>query len=200
MKSEFDAKAREWDNNKTHIDRSIVIAAEIEKEFPAGSKLKALEYGAGTGLLSFQLKDKLKEVVLMDNSTEMIKVCEEKKEYYKTSHFRPIVFDLEHNDFNEKFDIIYTQMVMHHVSNIDQILQKFEKMLNPKGILAIVDLYLEDGSFHGPEVKVHHGFDPEKLKNTLLQKGFNTGEHKQCFVIKRPSGEDYPIFLLIVKK
>lgn len=200
MKSEFDDKAREWDNNKTHIDRSIVIAAEIEKELPAGSKLKALEYGAGTGLLSFQLKDKLKEVVLMDNSSEMIKVCEEKKEYYKASHFRPIVFDLEHNDFNEKFDLIYTQMVMHHVVNIDQILDKFEKMLNPNGILAIADLYLEDGTFHGQEVKVHHGFDPEKLGKSLILKGFANAGHKKCFTITRPNGIDYPIFLLIAKK
>lgn len=200
MKSEFDDKAREWDNNKIHIDRSIVIASEIKKELPAESKLKALEYGAGTGLLSFELKDSFKEIVLMDNSREMIKVCEEKKEYYKTSHVRPILFDLEHHDFNEKFDIIYTQMVLHHVVDTDQIFMKFEKMLNPNGILAIADLYLEDGSFHGQEVKVHHGFDPEKLKNTLLQKGFKTGKHHQCFVITRPNGEEYPIFLLIAKK
>ncbi len=198
--NEFNDRAREWDNNPIHINRSVAIAAELKKILPLGQSLKALEYGAGTGLLSFQLKDIFEEVVLMDNSQEMIKVCEEKKEYYKTKHFRPLWFDLEHSDFNEKFDVIYCQMVLHHVVNIELILNKFSSMLNPGGILAIADLYPEDGSFHGSEVKVHHGFDPELLSATLLQKGFSKAEHSNCFTINRADGLNYPVFLLTSEK
>jgi 2-polyprenyl-3-methyl-5-hydroxy-6-metoxy-1,4-benzoquinol methylase len=194
--SEFDAHAREWDNNQIHIDRSIAIAGELEKKLPADSTLKALEYGAGTGLLSFQLKDKFSQIVLMDNSKEMIKVCEEKVEYYHTRHIKPVWFDLEHYDFEAKFDIIYSQMVLHHVNNVELILDKFQSMLNPKGILAIADLYTEDGSFHGPDVNVHLGFDPEFLNEKLKKKRFMNSEFKTCFLIKRPSGIDYPVFLL----
>jgi tRNA (cmo5U34)-methyltransferase len=198
--SEFDAHAREWDNNTIHIDRSIAIAAELEKKLPVDRQLKALEYGAGTGLLSFQLKDRFSEIVLMDNSREMIKVCEEKKEYYQTSHIKPIWFDLEHNDYKEKFDIIYSQMVLHHVNDIELILDKFHSMLNPKGILAIADLYTEDGSFHGPDVKVHKGFDPELLIEKLKQRGFKHGEYITCFIVKRPNNLEYPVFLLTASK
>jgi 2-polyprenyl-3-methyl-5-hydroxy-6-metoxy-1,4-benzoquinol methylase len=198
--SEFDNRAREWDNNQIHIDRSIAIAAEMKKKLPADRLLKALEYGAGTGLLSFQLKDKFSEIVLMDNSQEMIKVCKEKIEYYHTGHIKPIWFDLEHNDYKEKFDIIYSQMVLHHVNDVELILNKFHSMLNTGGILAIADLYTEDGSFHGPEVKVHPGFDPDKLKENLEQKGFYHGEYKTCFVVKRPDNLEYPVFLLTAIK
>jgi tRNA (cmo5U34)-methyltransferase len=198
--SEFDAHAREWDNNQTHIDRSVAIASEMGKKLPAGLPLKALEYGAGTGLLSFQLKDKFSEIVLMDNSQEMIKVCKEKVEYYHTGHIKPIWFDLEHNDYKEKFDIIYSQMVLHHVNDIELILDKFHSMLNSGGILAIADLFTEDGSFHGPDVKVHLGFDPDRLIENLKIKGFNHGEYKTCFIIKRPDDLEYPVFLLTAIK
>lgn len=198
--SEFDARAREWDKDKMHMDRSVAIAAELEKLIPISQAVKALEYGAGTGILSFLLKDKFSEIVLMDNSREMIKVCEEKKEFYHAGHIRPLWFDLEHNDFEEKFDIIFNQMVLHHVSNIDLILNKFFTLLNPGGILVIADLYPEDGTFHGPGAEVHLGFDPVKLSENLTSKGFGKTGYKTCFVVKRESGIDYPVFLLSAEK
>ena len=108
----FDDRAREWDKNNIHIERSVAIAAGLEKMIPLNPSMKALEYGAGTGLLSFLLKDRFAEITLMDNSREMIKVCEEKTGYYKTNHIHPLLFDLEHNDFDGKFDIIFSQMVL----------------------------------------------------------------------------------------
>ena len=165
--SSFDARAREWDKDKMHMERSVAIAAELQKMIPLNHSMKALEYGAGTGILSFLLKDKFSEITLMDSSQEMIKVCEEKVEYHNAKHIKPIWYDLEHKDYAEKFDVIYNQMVLHHVNDVEHILNKFYSLLNPGGYLAIADLYTEDGSFHGPDVKVHWGFDPEKLMEIL---------------------------------
>jgi tRNA (cmo5U34)-methyltransferase len=198
--SSFNARAREWDKDKMHMERSLAIAAELEKRIPLNPAMKALEYGAGTGILSFLLKDKLSEITLMDNSSEMIKVCEEKVEYFKAYHIKPICYDLVHHEYSEKFDIIYNQMVLHHVNDIEPILQKFYSLLNTKGYLAIADLYPEDGSFHGPEVKVHWGFDPDDLIKILQKTGFKHAEYKTCFEVKRVSGKVFPIFLLIAQK
>ena len=162
--------------------------------------MKALEYGAGTGILSFLLKDHFSEITLMDSSQEMIKVCVEKSEFYQTSHIRPIWFDLEHTYFDDKFDIIYNQMVMHHVNGVEGMLHKFYDLLNPGGFLAIADLFSEDGSFHGIDVKVHCGFDPEELTSILKNVGFKNVEHKTCFEVKRESGRKYPVFLLVARK
>ena len=196
----FDNKAREWDKDKMHMDRSIAIASELENMVPVISSMKALEYGAGTGILSFLLKDRFSEITLMDSSQEMIKVCEEKVEYHKANHIKPIWYDLEHNDYASKFDIIYNQMVLHHVNEVETILHKFYALLNVGGYLAIADLFTEDGSFHGPEVKVHWGFDPDKLSKNLSAIGFNNIEYKTCFEVKRESGLKYPVFLLVAKK
>jgi len=198
--SEFDARAREWDKDKMHVDRSVAIAAELQQMIPIDQSMKALEYGAGTGILSFLLKDHFAEITLMDNSPEMIKVCMEKVEYHKTKHILPILFDLEHKDYDGNFDIIYNQMVLHHVVDYESIIGTFYSLLNPNGYLAIADLYTEDGSFHGPEVKVHWGFDPEHLAEILKQTGFKNIEYKICFEVKRESGIKYPVFLMVAQK
>ena len=198
--SEFDARAREWDKDKMHMDRSVAIAAELKKMIPLDHSMKALEYGAGTGILSFLLKDQFSEITLMDSSQEMIKVCVEKTEYHETKHIIPLWYDLEHRDFDGKFDVIYNQMVLHHVNDYEAIIHTFYSLLNTGGYLAIADLYPEDGSFHGPDVKVHLGFDPEKLKEIFTNNGFTNIEYKTCFEVKRESGEKFPVFLLVAKK
>lgn len=198
--SEFDARAREWDKDKMHMDRSVAIAVGLEEMIPLKPSMKALEYGAGTGILSFLLKDRFAEITLMDNSTEMIKVCVEKTEYHKTNHILPICFDLEHKDYDGSFDVIYNQMVLHHVVDYESIIGTFHSLLNPGGYLAIADLYPEDGSFHGTDVKVHLGFDPEKLVEILKQIGSKNINYKTCFEVKRESGLKYPVFLLVAQK
>ena len=42
--NEFDNRAREWDTDKMLMDRSVAIAAELEKMIPFDPSLKAFEY------------------------------------------------------------------------------------------------------------------------------------------------------------
>ena len=198
--SSFDNLAREWDKDMMHMERSVAIAAALESMVSITPSTKAMEFGAGTGILSFLLKDKLKEVTLIDSSCEMIKVCEEKIAWYKATHLKALCMDLEQKDHHQKYALIYSQMALHHVVEIKPMLKKFFTLLNPGGSLAIADLYTEDGSFHGPEVKVHWGFDPADLKQTASALGFKKIEFKTCFEMKRESGRIYPIFLLVAKK
>ncbi|MCX6236137.1 MAG: class I SAM-dependent methyltransferase [Bacteroidia bacterium] len=198
--SSFDSRAREWDKDKMHMERSVAIAAELEKMIPINHSMKALEYGAGTGILSFLLKDRFSEITLMDSSQEMIKVCVEKIEYHQTNHIVPLWLDLEQGKYDGKFDIIYNQMVLHHVNDFEAIINTFYSLLNRGGYLAIADLYPEDGSFHGIDVKVHLGFDPETLAVILKHTGFKNVEYKTCFEMERESGKRFPIFLIIAQK
>ena len=108
--------------------------------------------------------------------------------------------DLEHKDYHEKFDIIYNQMVLHHVNDVETIFNKFYGLLNSGGYLAIADLYTEDGSFHGPEVKVHWGFNPDNLSTILKNKGFKNIKCKTCFEIQREPDKRYPHFFTVSTK
>ncbi len=203
--NEFDIKAAGWDKNPMHWDRSEVIANEIKKIIPLSKNMKALEYGAGTGITSFLLKDYLKDIVLMDNSTEMVKIMSQKIEDAKVKNMAALNFDLEHNDYEDgKFDLIFTQMVLHHVNDTEAIITRFAKLLNTGGYIAIADLYTEDGSFHGEGFTGRRGFDPEKLA-ILLQKNRISGtSHFKCYTIQRQISETesvpFGVFLLTGKK
>ena len=200
--NEFDLKAAGWDANPMHWDRSRAIADEISNLIPLSKDWTALEYGAGTGISSFLLKDKLKEITLMDNSAEMVRVMNEKIQSSKVKNLKALNFDLEHNDYNGgKFDLIFTQMVLHHVTDVESILERFSKLLNPGGYLAIADLFEEDGSFHGEGFNGHMGFNIENLSSLLLKNQFSNISHKTCFVIDRKISEGitkkFDVFLLI---
>jgi tRNA (cmo5U34)-methyltransferase len=185
--NEFDIKAAEWDKNTMHWDRSEAIAKEIIKLIPLKNDMTALEYGAGTGITSFLLKDYLKEITLMDNSSEMVKVMIEKI-----------------NTKNVKFDLIFTQMVLHHVADIETIINRFSQLLNPGGYLAIADLYEEDGSFHGEGFAGHRGFNLINFSGIIRKNHFTNISHKTCFVIDRKISEteskQFDVFLLVAKR
>lgn len=203
--NEFDIKASNWDDNPMHWDRSKAIAEEILQIIPLKSSMNALEFGAGTGILSFMLKDYLKEIILMDNSIEMIKMIDAKIEKSTVSNLKTIHFNLENEEFNGmKFDFIFTQMVLHHVEDVERILSKFSGLIKTNGYVAIADLYKEDGSFHDAEFNGHKGFEVEYLSKLLAKEGFKNISHNQCFVINRPlpdgSTKQFPIFLLTANK
>lgn len=200
--NEFDIKAAGWDNNQMHWDRSAAIAKEMLRVLPLNQSMNALEFGPGTGILSFMLKDHLTQITLMDNSTEMLKIIDGKIANTNTINLKTVNFDLEHNDFSQSnFDLIFTQMVLHHIENVNGIIKQFAKHLNPNGYLSIADLYKEDGSFHGEGFTGHKGFDIEELSLTLKQNGFKNILHEQCYSVMKeiPNGKplEYPIFLLI---
>ena len=203
--SEFDDKAKQWDQNQMHLERTRSVARELLNHIPVNPTMTAMEFGAGTGLLSFFLKDLFAGITLMDTSAEMLKMAEAKLAEGDRGKIETLFFDLEKSAFEgKKFDIIFTQMVLHHISDVNALLQKFYDLLLPGGYIAIADLYTEDGSFHDPGAEVHHGFDPEDLASLLKTIGFKGIEHNQCFVIRKESGEnttrEYPVFLLTAGK
>lgn len=202
--SHFDHVARTWDENPIHMVRSLAIAKKMEEIVPLRKDMKALEYGAGTGILSFLLADNLGHITMMDSSAEMVKVMEEKVSDRKVTNLFPVFMNLEKERPYSSYDMIFNQMVLHHIKDIRAIFEKFYQMLLPEGILAIADLYTEDGSFHGNGVDVHLGFDPERLKNELIIAGFKNVNFEQCYTVKRESAGDapksFPIFLLTATK
>jgi ubiquinone/menaquinone biosynthesis C-methylase UbiE len=204
MTNEFDLKAREWDKNQMHVERATAIAQAIEKAIPLNTHLKALEFGAGTGLLSFLLAGRLGEITLMDNSVEMINVVREKINDQEIQHMKPVLLNLEQENYPDHFDIIYSQMVLHHVDDVTGMLRKFYRMMNPGGYLAIADLYSEDGSFHGGGFTGHKGFDVELLAAELAGDGFINITHQTCFTVQKitESGQvkDFPVFLIVAGK
>jgi len=203
--NEFDIKAAGWDLNPMHLERAAAVARLLKKRILLEKSMKVLEFGAGTGLTSILLQNDVGEITMMDSSPEMVKIMIEKTEKADSRNLKPLLFNLEKNDWEgERFDLIVTQMVLHHVVDVEQLVFKFQKMLSPQGRLAIADLYPEDGSFHGNNFNGHKGFDPVELSVLLNNHGFETLTHENCYVISKEipdaSIRQFDIFLLIAQK
>ena len=202
--SEFDLKANDWDKNNVNLERAREIANQVLLTIPFRPGMKVMEFGAGTALLSFMLQDLFSSITLVDNSVEMIRICNDKIAQAKSNHIQAIQTDLETEYFEDKFDMVYTQMALHHVSDIGRIIHKFNHLLNDRGILAIADLYTEDGSFHDEGFTGYKGFDPEWLSKLLIQSGFENVTHKTCFIQKKVDSKgqqkEYPVFLMVASK
>ena len=200
--NEFDIKAAGWDQNPIHRERSVAIVKELLRQVPVRKEMTAMEFGAGTGITSFLLKDHLKEITMLDSSVEMVKVMKEKVKAANTNNLKPLLFDLEKEEWSgNRFDLIITQMVLHHVIDLDNIFSKFYKIINPGGYLAIADLYPEDGSFHGEGFTGHKGFDINTLADWLREQGFGNISGRKCFVINKKISDtesrQFDVFLLI---
>jgi len=203
--NEFDSKAAGWDLNPMHYERSKAIAEEIIKLIPLRKNMIALEYGAGTGITSFLLKDHLKEIILMDNSSEMVRMINEKIDLAQVKNLKSLNFNLETQEYKEKkFDLIFTQMVLHHVNDVDNIIGVFNRLLNHDSYLVIADLIEEDGSFHGDSFTGHKGFNMDSLSDILKKNRFSSILHKTCFSIDRKISEteskQFEVFIMTAKK
>lgn len=203
MKNEFDEKASAWDANPMHLERSRAIAAGMRTMIPMQKSWEALEFGAGTGLLSLELKHELSSIQLLDSSLEMVRVMNGKLSEAGITSLKAHAVDLTTHPFPGQYDLVYTQMVMHHVADIDGMVAIFRSLLKPGGFLAIADLYPEDGSFHDGNFTGHCGFDVDRLADLLTRNHYTDITHKECFVIQRPSvnGEmrSYPVFLMVAR-
>jgi len=201
----FDQRAQTWDENPIHLNRSIAIAEKMEERLNLKEKQSALEYGAGTGDLSFLLKYTIKSITTMDSSREMVRVMSEKLARMQITNVHPLVYNLEEADYSaQTFDLLFMQMVLHHVTDLQIFLTKCYHLLNDAGTLAIADLYSEDGSFHGAGFNGHLGFKIDELSKILGTIGFKNIQQEQCYAMKRTleSGKtkEFPIFLLTATK
>lgn len=200
----FDSKARQWDDNPVFLERGLQIAEAIRTAVPLRRDMNALDYGCGTGLLSFPLKDELGTILLADSSSGMLDVVAEKIATQGGTNMRPVQLDLLIDPPPaQRFDLIVTSMTLHHVPDTDHILRIFHDLLQPGGTLCIADLDQEDGTFHGPEVDVHHGFDRADLSLRATQAGFAEVQFQTVFSIAKEHASgtrDYPVFLMTARR
>ena len=196
----FDSKAREWDDNPVFRERGLKIAEAIRQVVPLNKNMSALDYGCGTGLLSFPLKDELGAILMADSSSGMLEVVAEKIAAQGVGNMTTMQLDLLADPPPaQRFDLIVTSMTLHHVPDTDHILRVLHDLLQPGGYLCIADLDQEDGSFHGIEVDVHHGFDRAELGRRAENAGFADVQFQTVFSIakERETGSrDYPVFLM----
>jgi len=202
----FDQKARDWDKDPKKVERAKIFAAEIINILGGADIKSALELGSGTGLVSFQLKERFREITLADTSGGMTEVLKEKIEAERLAHFTPLLItDTTDLLSHPQTDVVYTLLTLHHIKDLDSAFMVFSKIIRKGGYLFIGDLVPEDGTFHNndPGFDGHPGFDVEELKTRLAKEGFETLAEKILLSLTREIGgvtKYYPLFMLALKK
>ena len=199
--TDFDARAATWDDDPTKVERARAVADAMARKVPLARSMRALEYGCGTGLLSFLLRPALGDITLADVSTGMLDVAAGKIAAAADPAMRAVKLDLLTDPLPEaRFDLIYSLMTLHHIPDTAAILQRFHAALARPGYLCIADLDAEDGSFHGAGFDGHLGFDRERLGALTLRAGFATVEFSTAHVMNKAVGAElrrFPIFLMV---
>lgn len=204
LPTDFDARARTWDDDPSKADRARRVAEAIAGRVPGLAGKTVLEYGAGTGLLGLALRPLVAHVTLADSSPGMLAVAQEKIAAGGAPNATTLLLDLAADGPPAaRFDLICTLMTLHHVEDTDGILRAFHGLLAAGGTLCIADLDREDGSFHGPGFSGHNGFDRAELRARLERSGFRDVEITTVHQITKPAAtgaRTYPIFLSIARR
>jgi ubiquinone/menaquinone biosynthesis C-methylase UbiE len=195
----FDERAKEWDT-PDRIERAVEVAAVIGAAVPLSGEERAIEVGAGTGLLGLQFAGRLRELVLTDPSTGMLEVAAEKVRRQRLRNVRTQRFDVTADTLPQRFDLVFSLLMLHHVEDTAAALGAVRRLLVPGGRAALADLDTEDGSFHSAEAEgIHHlGFDRGDLGRLAEAAGFVDVAFRTAATIE-DEGRRYPLFLLTAR-
>lgn len=200
MNDNFAHRAADWDQpSKVEMTKKFVNAllTKIEPQ----SHWKALEVGAGTGLVGLQIIDKVEKLVFEDTSVAMLEVLKQKpKPENKVEIVHGEVFEYVDRDI----DFVFSCMAFHHIPDIEKSLKHLYQITKPEAIIVVGDIRTEDGSFHSFEPIPHKGFDTEQLAAQFAVAGFKVLSTETYNVLKREKTpgvfSEFEQFMLIAKR
>lgn len=200
---DFDEMAKTWDDDPTKVERARIVAELLPQRIDLGPEARVFEYGAGTGLVSQALaKAGVAGVLtLADPSAGMRAAMATKVDDGRLPEATTIVatnFDVD-EPLDERFDLVVTVQVLHHVPDLVPVLAAFAAITEPGGHLAIVDLEAEDGSFHGDGFGGHHGFHRDQLKAQIEAAGFSDVRFEHAYDLEK-DGHAFPLFLALATR
>lgn len=199
----FDAEAATWDDDPGHEARQVAVARAIEEAVDLNPRMSALDVGGGTGRLSILLADRVGSAVVSDPSDGMVQVARQRiEEAGLSDRLRAVQADLTTDRLGGSYDVVWSSMALHHVPDLDRLLQSVAGLLVDGGRLAIADLDEDpDGAFHADKADFdgHHGFDRERLAEQLARAGFTDVRFVDATTIRKGDRE-FGVFLCTATK
>ena len=191
----FDDAASTWDDDPAKIERARATAQVLRDALHLTGNESVLEIGGGTGQLSLALADDVASVIITDASAGMVEVARRNIDAAALGdRFGAEQLDLVSNTPpREKFDGVWTQLALHHVQEIDKLLERIRGLLVPGGWLAVVDLDDDrEGAFHAhyEDFTGHHGFDRDAFAERMRRNGFHDVTVTDAGTVEKELGGD----------
>jgi len=206
IKRDFNQESAAWDDAPGRVKMARDIAQAIIDTGILADDMEAMDFGCGTGLLTLTLQPLLKSITGVDSSTGMLEVLQQKISGQNLSNVSSSCLDVEQGDqLQGPFDLVVSSMTLHHIKDVKALLQQFNRVIRPGGLLAIADLDPDRGRFHGDNTGVFHfGFDRDEIKLLFAWAGFEVVEVKTAAEVSRGTMEagetTFSIFLIVGRK
>ena len=164
---EFDAKFED------HFNKYVKAEAEYFSELVRDKRLKILDLGSGPGNHAAYFKRRGLDIICVDSSSEMVRLCKEKG-------LDARVMDIEQLDFQPKcFSGIWAYASLLHIpkANIQPVVSNLHKILRKNGIMAVA---LKEGRGEGLEADERYPgtqrwfsyYTQEEVRDLFCNNGF----------------------------
>lgn len=200
MTDNFALRAADWDS-PSKIGMTNKFVETLREKVTIQKNWKALEIGAGTGLVGLQILPDVSSVVFEDTSEAMLDVLKQKlKDIESVEIIHGEVTEYSKNDI----DFIFSCMAFHHIPETEKTLKHLHRITKEGAVIAIGDIRTEDGSFHHFEPIPHQGFDTSELAEKFGKAGFEVLSTDTYNILERERVQGviskYEQFMLIAKK
>lgn len=204
MPTDFSDMASTYDD-PGKVERSRVIADALARTIPLQSAWSVLDYGCGTGLLAWEVAPHVGHVTLADSAPGMRAVVAERLATRPDAdRYTLIDLDLAAQAAPDTYDLVYSSLVLHHITDTRGILRALFAALRPGGWLAVADLdHDHENHFHPDDFGGHPGFSRHSLGADAVAAGFERPTFQTATTLtKSKDGVEhtFDVFLLTAQR
>ena len=181
VKDYFDQIAPQYNEQRRIVYgdalREIIFSqTRIEKEDTVA------DIGAGTGYLTLELAKKAAQVIAVDNSSQMLSIARKEAGKAGLSNIRFLDGNAEELPVeDEQVDLVYANMLLHHVNDPLQVFKEMRRILKPGGKVIITDINEHEHTWLRQEKSdLWLGFNPDDLHEWLKEAGFGNTQVKKA--------------------
>ncbi len=163
------------------IEKIVDSVLESISLYSGTDLIDILDVGAGTGLLTAKMTDRIKSSMpnasffAMDLTPDMLKVLTSKRkdivpivgivEKIRES----VLYSSRFFALPDKFDVIISILTLHHVKDVKKALSSLRESIKPNGRVIIVDLCKHEfKEFKDEMCDIHLGFDPAEFQRLAV--------------------------------
>ena len=203
MPTDFDDEAATWDTPEK-IERSREIAEAIASVVPLDPRWTVLDFGCGTGQLTWHLADRVGAVTLVDTSEGMLAAAREQAKRRDSDRYTVRNLDLTGESLDHPVDLIISAMTLHHVPDTRSLVEGMHRTLRPGGWVALADLDADpENHFHDDDFDGHRGIDRDELARLCKEVGFeqvSTTNATTAYRTKNGAERAFTVFLLTARR
>ncbi|TPX58651.1 hypothetical protein SpCBS45565_g07935 [Spizellomyces sp. 'palustris'] len=193
VQHDFNDKAAKWDENPLVHEMANKALESIQTHVPLRGDMNVLDFGCGTGNLSFLLLPFVQHVHGIDSAEGMIEQFQKKIQQGGQTRLSCEALNLSEpypKQLSTQYDLIVSHVAFHHIENVPGMINLLASHIKPGGYLVISDLQKTPTAeeFHSKkqaDTVFHHGFDPERLE-AWMRADLSTVEiHKDAYTVKK---------------